>query len=122
MTKKLQLLAYTLLMAVIIFAAYKGLIPTKLHDIPFYDSAGHFVLYGLWGYFFGNAFSSPIFQRNNFNIQIGVIITVMIAIIEESIQLLFPVRSFSVYDLAFGLTGIGLSCIILNIESYRKSF
>ena len=120
MTKKLQLLAFTFLMVVIIFSAYAGLIPTTLHNIPFYDSAGHFVLYGLWGYFFGNAFSKPVIATKNFHVQIGVVITAIIAIIEEFIQQLFPVRSFSFYDLGFGLLGITVGCIALNIRSRSR--
>src|SRR6478672_5914220 len=114
MTKKMQLLAYSALMGLIILSAYFGWIPTKLHDIPFYDSAGHFVLYGLWGYFFGNAFPKPLVRVGNFELQTGIVMMTCIAIIEECLQRLSPMRSFSLSDLGFGLLGIAAACILLN--------
>ena len=119
MTKKMQLLTYSTLKGIIIVSAYFGLIPTRLHDIPFYDSAGHFVLYGFWGYFFGNAFDRPIASVANFQIPSGIIVTVIIAAIEEFLQQLSPMRSFSVADLGFGLLGIALACVILNLKQHR---
>jgi VanZ family protein len=114
MTKKIQLVAYSILMGVIIFSAYFGWIPTKLHDIPFYDSVGHFVLYGFWGYFFGNAFSRSFIAVRSFSLQNGIVVAALIAITEELLQQLSPMRTFSLYDLGFGLLGISLSCAVLN--------
>lgn len=116
MTPKLQLLAYSFLMAIIIVSAYFGLIPTRLHDIPFYDSAGHFVLYGLWGYFFGNAFRKPVFKILSLDIQTGILVALFIALVEELLQQLSPMRSFSLGDLMFGIVGIAIGCIALNIK------
>jgi len=43
---------YTLLILTIFALAYLKYIPTELNTIPDYDSIGHFVLYGIWGYLF----------------------------------------------------------------------
>jgi VanZ family protein len=121
MNKYFRLLVYSLVMAIIIFSAYVGAIPTRLHEIPFYDSAGHFVLYGFWGYFFGNAFSTPLLSIGNFRLQTGIAIAAPIAVTEEFLQQLSPMRTFSLYDLAFGLAGIALSCAILNFTRRQSA-
>ena len=117
MTAKLQLAAYSSLMGLIILSAYLGWIPTELHDIPFYDSAGHFLLYGLWGYFFGNAFPQALLSVAGFRVQLGIAAVTLVAVAEESLQQLSPMRSFSLGDLAFGLCGIALSCAILQCRN-----
>ena len=114
---KWQLLNYSILMGTIILSAYLGWIPTQLHEIPFYDRAGHFVLYGLWGYFFGNAFQTPLFSNGKFDLQAGIIFMMALAVIEESLQQFSPMRTFSLADLAFGLSGILLACVFLNLKT-----
>lgn len=118
MTKKQRLLAYSVFIFVIFLLAYLGLIPTELNAIPYYDSAGHFVLYGLWGYFFGSAYEKPIVSVRKFHIQKGIAIAASIAIVEEALQNLSPLRTFSLFDLAYGLLGIALACAVLN---FRKN-
>lgn len=100
-------------MALIVILAYAGLIPTKLHEIPYYDSIGHFLLYGLWGYFFGKVYSKSV-TGTKYHVTQGTIIVAAIAIVEETLQQLSPMRSFSLYDLGFGLLGIATSAVILN--------
>lgn len=121
MTKKKQLAAYSTLMGIIMVLAYLGLIPTKLHDIPYYDFAGHFILYGFWGYFFGMAYSKHVLLIGKFNLQAGILIVLLIAVLEEFLQRLSPMRSFSLTDLSFGVSGIVLACIFLNTVQ-RKNY
>jgi polysaccharide biosynthesis protein VpsQ len=120
MMPKTQLLLYSALMALIIISAYFRLIPTKL-PIPLYDSIGHFVLYGLWGYFFGNAFPESLLRSEQRYLPVGVIFATLIAIIEEMLQHLSPARSFSIYDLLSGLLGVLTSLIILNVVRKKRS-
>ncbi len=121
MTKKTALLSYSAIILTIFALAYLGKIPTKLHSIPFYDSAGHFILYGLWGYFLGNYFNKPFISFRQYSIPAGIAAAVVIAVVEEFLQRLSPIRSFDYSDLAFGLTGIATACAILNYISITKA-
>jgi len=116
MSAKLQLLAYSALMGLIIFSAYAGWIPVRLHCFPFFDLVGHFVLYGFWGYFSGKAFPRPIFSFGRFKLQFGIAAISLVAITEEFLQQLSPMRSFSIADLGFGLFGIAVACTVLNFK------
>ena len=80
MSNKTQLILYSSAMVLIVALAYKGLIPTKLHDIPNYDSLGHFVLYGLWGYFFGKVFHAAVLSGKRFYLPVGIVIAVIIVV------------------------------------------
>ena len=114
MNNKTQLVLYSFAMSLIVVLAYVGLIPTQLHQIPYYDSIGHFVLYGLWGYFLGKVFNKPIPIGRKFHLPQGIIVATAFAVIEESLQQFSPMRSFSLYDLGFGLLGIAASAVVLN--------
>lgn len=116
MKPKAQLLLYSGIMLTITVSAYLGMIPTQLKSIPNYDSAGHFALFGLWGYFFGTAFPKPLLSTNRFILPTGIAFSVMIAIVEELVQQFSTVRTFSGGDLAFGLLGIGCALIVLHIK------
>jgi len=48
--KVILLASFALFLAVVFVGAYSGLIPTEIRAIPYYDSIGHFVLYGLLAY------------------------------------------------------------------------
>lgn len=121
MTRKTALLIYSAFIATVFVLAYFGLIPTKLHDIPYYDSAGHFILYGLWGWFFGRAFAKPLMQLGSFQIPSGIAVVIAIAVVEESLQQLSPLRTFSLTDLGFGLLGILTACIVLTIPKPNRA-
>ena len=121
MTNKTQLILYSVLMALIVLLAYMGLIPTKLHQIHYYDSFGHFILYGLWGYFFGKVFQKPVATVKKCSLPQGIIFAMVIAIIEECMQRFAPMRSFSLYDLVFGLLGIVAATVILNVQRCKPN-
>lgn len=106
---------YTLLLLTIFLLAYLDLIPRGLKAIPFYDSLGHFVLYGTWGYLFGKVFSK-IIQIGSLNIPVGILIVTFIAIIEECLQSLSSVRTFSLFDLGWGILGIVFAYILLKLS------
>lgn len=119
MSHKNQLVLYSATMALIVILAYARLIPAKLQDIPHYDSIGHFILYGLWGYLFGKVFHKSVLSTN-FRLPQGIIVATAIAIVEETLQQLSPIRNFSLYDLGFGLLGILMSCLILDRQSRKR--
>lgn len=109
---------YTCLLLLIFVFAYLRLIPTELKMVPFYDSIGHFVLYGIWGYLFAKVFDRQI-RLNILSIPIGVLITFGIAVVEESLQSLSSVRTFSLYDLGWGVLGIFLAGAITHLSVER---
>ena len=105
---------YTLFLLTIFVLAYMGHIPTKLNLIPFYDSIGHFVLYGTWGFLFAMAFSRPLAWVGKFAIQKGIFLVVPVAVVEECLQSLSPTRTFSLFDLGWGLLGITFAWLLAN--------
>jgi VanZ family protein len=115
MKEKQQLLIYSLFIVTIMVLAYLGYIPNdKLRVIPYYDLIGHFILYGLWGYFFALAFPRPVVTIGSVRIQAGILVITIIAIIEEFVQRLVPVREFSFFDMFWGIAGIAIACIVVN--------
>jgi hypothetical protein len=114
MSYRLQLLLYTVFLLTIFVLAYMGLIPTKLKAFPDYDSVGHFMLYGLWCYFFASAFQKPVARISKVEIQLGALVVATIAVAEELLQKLSPIRKFSYFDMGWGLLGITLACLIVN--------
>jgi polysaccharide biosynthesis protein VpsQ len=109
---KPYLIVYTILLVSIFIGAYLQLIPTEIKAIPAYDSIGHFVLYGIWGYLFIKVFPRKVFG----SISLGALIIVAIAILEESLQSLSSVRTFSLLDLGWGLLGIFISWLLYCFE------
>jgi VanZ family protein len=114
MSSKLSLILYTAFLLTIFVLAYLRLIPTELNIIPFYDSIGHFTLYGIWAYLFARAFSQPVLLLGRFRIQLGIFIIIPIALVEESLQSLSRVRTFSLFDFGWGMLGILIAGIILD--------
>jgi len=114
------LIIYTFILLSIFALAYCGYIPTQLNAIPYYDSIGHFVLYGLWGFLFAKTFEKPILTKNGFTVPLGILIIIMIAVIEEALQSLSPLRSFSLFDFLWGFTGILIACLIINMRTNKR--
>lgn len=86
--------------------AYLKLIPTEIKSVPYYDSVGHFMLFGMF------AFAAEMASRGRktkvFGMQlpIGATLVAIYAFIDESLQVFSTVRTFDLHDLAFGLAGI----------------
>lgn len=112
---KIILFAYTFLLLIIFLLAYLGLIPTEIKFIPFYDSIGHFLLYGTWGYLFGRVFTEML-EIGLLKISMGVFAVYLIAILEECLQPLSSLRTFSLFDLGWGILGIFFAYIILRLN------
>lgn len=108
--KLILFVSYTIFILAIFTLAYMGLIPLEISKIPFYDSIGHFVLYGLWAYFAGMAFSKKIFI--GVSVPKGILIVLLIAILEESLQSLSSIRTFSLSDMYWGFIGIAVAFLV----------
>ena len=118
---KIALTLYTAFIATVFILAYIGLIPNKLNGIPYYDSVGHFALYGLWGFFLAKVFNKSILSIAKLQVQLGILLIIPFAIAEEFLQLLFPIRSFSFFDMGWGIAGIITACIIINQANLRSA-
>lgn len=120
MRAKVLLLAFSALTFTIFLLAYAGTIPTAYKAIPFYDEIGHFVLYGLWAYLAANVFHRTIVQIGSVAIPLGVGMTVLVAVLEESLQITSYNRVFSLSDMAWGIAGISIACILYNLFERSK--
>ena len=79
-----------------------------LGDIPYGDKMGHIVLYGVmaWLLNFGLKFKS--YRVLGFDMQLGALIVLTFAIIEEGTQHFIPSRSFDFYDILGDFIGVVL--------------
>ena len=101
-----SLIIFALCLAGISALAYANLIPRAIRFIPYYDSIGHFVLFGLLGVIAHYAFKRrrvPAFGRN---IPLGPTLAIVFACIDESLQIFSYNRTFDLMDLFFGILGI----------------
>ncbi|HSE35074.1 MAG TPA: VanZ family protein [Candidatus Paceibacterota bacterium] len=83
-------------------AAYLGRIPTEIRAIPFYDSIGHFVLFGTLAAALDRVFRERMMR----GIPVAAWSVGSYAILDESLQSLSSMRTFSLGDLAAGLIGV----------------
>lgn len=89
-------------------AAYLGRIPTEIRAIPFYDSIGHFALFGTLAAALDRVFRERMMR----GIPVAAWSVGSYAILDESLQSLSSMRTFSFGDLAAGLIGIGVLTVI----------
>jgi len=120
MTNKTALLVYSLAILAIFVMAYLSMLPLHLITVRWFDSLGHFVLYGLWGYFFGKAYPRLVIDKAVFTVSVGIAICTAIAILEECLQYLSPYRSFTLSDMALSLLGILTAAGYLNYIRNKK--
>lgn len=86
------------------FLAYKQLIPVEIGRIPYYDTIGHFILFGLTGYLAHRALGRRTIS--SLNLPLGFLLMTLFAIGEELLQLISPYRTASLKDLLVGLLGM----------------
>lgn len=86
--------------------AYFRLIPTEIKSIPYYDSIGHFALFGLFGFFAEMAFKGKKSKVFGMLLPTGVTITIAYACLDEALQITSASRTFDLHDLGFGVLGI----------------
>jgi hypothetical protein len=90
--------------------AYFLLIPTQLKSIPYYDSIGHFMLFGILAFSLDQALKGRMIRIMGVTLPIGSTIIAVYAIIDESLQYYSTVRTFDPRDLACSLLGIMTLC------------
>ncbi len=86
--------------------AYLRLIPTEIKAVPYYDSIGHFALFGIFGFLVEMAFRGRKYELFSLYFPIGSILVALYATIDEILQTFSRNRAFDLHDLGFGLLGI----------------
>ena len=113
---------YFLLLLSIVVIADLGLIPYDLfQEMQNYDIYGHFILYGIASVLVHQAFRRQRIHLFNLSLPLGPFLFGLITFVEEYSQQFFPMRTYSVVDLAASLIGILLFYEITEIYYYLKT-
>lgn len=99
------LLFYTLFIAWILFLAYQHKLPL-FFKIPLYDKLGHFYLLGMLGYLTHRAINRRNINLGHWILPIAPCLVLLLATIEEGLQILSPYRTFSGIDWLLSCAGI----------------
>lgn len=101
-------IAYFLMLMTISLLAYLAVLPTKLAAIPYYDKVLHFILVGSSSYIGQKALEGWGWKIKilPFVIPLVPISITIFATVDESLQILSPIRSFSLLDMSANLVGI----------------
>lgn len=93
-------------MALVTLLAYEQSLPSIIKRIPFYDSIGHFGLFGMLGYFAYLAMYRRAVKIFGRCVPIGPALVGVYAIMDEALQVFSSSRVFDLGDLLSGLLGI----------------
>ena len=101
------ILYFVILLTIFVFA-YLGIVPVKISAIPFYDTIGHFILLGFASYLGHKALGNRMINiwSRCMSLPLAPILISIFALLEQSLQLLSPLRSSTLSDLAANLIGI----------------
>lgn len=87
-------------------SAYLKVIPSEIPKFPYYDTIMHFLLLGIAAYLSHLAFNKRKIQFLNIYLPLAPLIVVFFCLVDETIQLFVPYRSFDLVDLAADLCGV----------------
>lgn len=101
---------FSLFILLIIVLADAGLLSRHLiflHNLPFGDKLGHFVLYGILTLLINLSLfrSRPLQDRRGIAVKAGLVLALLIGL-EEFSQQFFSRRSFDLLDLTFSYLGL----------------
>jgi VanZ family protein len=86
-------------------AAYLSLVPRALYRLPYVDKVGHFLLVGALAFVLVARFGDRRFA-GRLRLPVALVAPAVFSVCDEALQLLSPVRSASLADLASDLAGI----------------
>lgn len=89
--------------------AYLKLVPTEIKAVPYYDSIGHFVLFGIFGFLVEMALRGKKYKLFRLFFPLGATLVALFATVDEILQIFSRNRTFDLHDLGFGLLGITMS-------------
>ena len=93
--------------------AYFRLIPIEIKNIPYYDSIGHFFLFGILAFSLDRALNKRMMNVARLSLPLGAALIASYAVTDESLQFFSSVRSFDLGDLSFSLLGVVI-CTLLS--------
>lgn len=105
----LYLSIFALFFLFVTILAHTKLIPIEIKSIPYYDSIGHFILFGIYAGLAYIAFG----KKKVLFLPLGPVLVTLYAIIDELLQKLSPNRSYDLNDLFWGICGIITSTLIV---------
>ena len=103
---KVVALIYGAIIVFILLLAYTGNIPPILNKIPYYDTFGHLILYGLASYLGHLAFKHRRMRFMSLSLPLWPFIFGIFTIVEELLQAFSPNRTFSLVDMVASLLGV----------------
>ncbi len=104
--------AFFAFIVVVSVLAYLQILPTQYKHIPYYDSIGHFMLFGILGYLVHIACNRKHVTLFGFALPVAPVLVICYAIVDEVLQIFSSVRTFDLHDLGFGILGIASFYII----------
>lgn len=97
--------------------AYLGLFPTEIKNIPYYDSIGHFLLFGSLTYMLDKVLNEKNLSLGFGWLPFASLIVASYALIDECLQYFSSIRSFDPFDFLFGFFGICIFTLLSRIKS-----
>lgn len=99
-------LVYLGMFLITLWMAYTGRLPSVLGYIPFYDKAGHLILYALAAYLGDRVFRGHRLRLRPWSVPTFALGFALFTLVEELAQGMSPHRTFDVGDLFFSGVGI----------------
>lgn len=101
-------LLYAATLIFIGWSAYTDNLPAYLGAIPHYDTVGHFVIYGIATYLGQRIFQRSFLKFGWLQMPLFPLGFTLLTVVEEGLQSLSPVRTFSWLDMVMSLAGLSL--------------
>ena len=86
--------------------AYLNWLPPIVHTVPHLDKVLHFSMIGSLAFWFVLQWGDRRWQLGTLSLPLAVLAPGLLALADEALQALSPVRSASLADLAFDLAGL----------------
>ncbi len=112
---------FFLFIAALSVTAYLGRLPAWTQAFPHFDWAAHFLLLGGLGFCFHRLMRDRVVGFYGLTFPLGPMIVSSGSILDESLQVFSPNRSFSFADMAANLIGIWLFYVIYHYGIKRKT-
>lgn len=111
---------YTATLIFIGWSAYTDNLPAYLDAIPYYDTAGHFIIYGVATYLGQRIFQRSFLKLGWLQIPLFPLGFALLTVIEEGLQSLSPVRTFSLLDLVMSIAGLSVGYYLARSHQRRS--
>ena len=118
MARCITIISFTVVILISIIATVKPDLLMFINRIPYGDKVSHFLLFGM----LGTIATIQSIKYGKVGLIIGLSLTLIFAVADETLQIFFDNRNFSWLDLFMGLVGISLfSMLTLKIYTLENS-